>query len=56
MHAPFARTLTEGTEHRERQAPIPPTGGRKVSFAASSSAYRRPDAAIIALGKKPKSP
>jgi hypothetical protein len=56
IRAPFARTLTEGVNIASgKLRPHRPPGAKSRS-PHPPRRDRRPDAAIIALGQKPKSP
>jgi hypothetical protein len=56
IHAPFARTLTEGLNIASGKLRFHRPPGSKSRSPHPPRHHQRPDAAIIALDKKPKSP
>jgi hypothetical protein len=56
MHAPFARTLTEGLNIASGKLRFHRPPGAKSRSPHPPRHDRRPNTVIIALGKKPKSP
>jgi hypothetical protein len=56
VRTPFARKLTEGLNIASRKLRFPRPPGAKSRSLHPPRRDRRPDAAIITLGQKPKSP
>ena len=56
VRAPFARRLTQGLNIASGKLRLPTPPGAKARSLHPPRRDRRPDAAIIALGQKPKSP